>query len=94
MVHFVTKAFKENLKEQNEDTEDLELRYIDNGEDKEGIRNFIREVVLLDGAQGVRILSEYTAIAAEGLIEFPNYEGMRDVDIPVETQDWFVGCYF
>lgn len=85
MVHFVTKAFKENLKEQNEDTEDLELRYIDNGEDKEGIRNFIREVVLLDGAQGVRILSEYTAIAAEGLIEFPNYEGMRDVDIPVEN---------
>ena len=26
--------------------------------------------MLLDGAQGVRILSEYTAIAAEGLIEF------------------------
>ena len=85
MVHLVTKAFKENLKKQNEDTEDLELRYIDNGEDKQGIRNFIREVVLLDGAQGVRILSEYTAIAAEGLIEFPNYEGMRDVDIPVEN---------
>ena len=85
MVHFVTKAFKENLKEQNEDTEDLELRYIDNGEDKQGILNFIREVVLLDGAQGVRILSEYTAIAAEGLIEFPNYEGMREVDIPVEN---------
>ena len=85
MVHLVTKAFKENLKEQNEDTEDLELRYIDNGEDKQGILNFIREVVLLDGAQGVRILSEYTAIAAEGLIEFPNYEGMREVDIPVEN---------
>ncbi len=35
MAHFCNEAFKENLKEQNEDTEDLELRYIDNGEHKQ-----------------------------------------------------------
>ena len=33
-------------------SEDLELRYIDNGEDKQGILNFLREAILLDGAQG------------------------------------------
>ncbi len=37
MVHFVTKAFKENLKEQNEDIEDLEL-HISTMEDKQGIQ--------------------------------------------------------
>ena len=85
MIHLVTKANKKHLKERNADDENYELRYIDNGEDKQGILNFLREAILLDGAQGVQILSEYTAIAAEGLVELPNYEGMREVDVPVEN---------
>ncbi len=68
-----------------------ELRYIDNGEDKQRIRNFIRGVVLLDGAQGVHPFL-YTA-SCESLIEFSK---LREVYVmsgkaSQRKRDWFMG---
>ena len=87
LVRLIPAAYKENLKEKFEDNDEFELRRIENGPNKDGIRNFLSEVILLDGARGIQFVAEETSIAAEGLIEFPNYEGMREIDIPVTNPD-------
>ena len=87
LVRLIPAAYKENLKEKFEDNDEFELRRIENGPNKDGIRNFLSEVILLDGARGIQFVAEETSIAAEGLIEFPDYEGMREIDIPVTNPD-------
>lgn len=66
---------------------DLELRKIENGEDKKGIYNVLGNAFYLNGAQGVDFMFMETAVSYEQFIPQPNYSGMREVDIPVTNPD-------
>lgn len=63
--------------------EEFELRRVENGPDKDGILNFLNEVIFLNGAEGIEFISEETSVSAKALIKSPDLEGMREVDKPI-----------
>ena len=71
--------------------ETFEVRKIRNGENKNGIYNFLWNVFYLNGASAVRVVSEEVAIANSSLISPPDYRNVEPQNIPVTNPD-FVGC--
>lgn len=65
----------------------FEIKKIENGENKDGIYNFLGSTFYLNGACGVRVLSEQTAIGADMLVPPPDYSNVRPQDIPVTNPD-------
>ena len=62
-ITLLTKAYKEYLSVQFPE-EMFEIKEISNGEDGKGIYNFLGSTFYLNGACGVRVLSEHTSEAA------------------------------
>lgn len=65
----------------------FEIKKIENGENKDGIRNFLGSTFYLNGACGVSVLSEQTAIEADMLVPPLDYSNIRPQDIPVTNPD-------
>lgn len=81
-----TKAYAEVMKLSFPEDK-FEIRKIENGPDKLGIYNFLGSTFYLNGACGVGVLSEQTAINADMLIKKPDYSNVRPQDIPVTNPD-------
>ena len=79
MVRLIPAAYKEKITYPDE----FVLRRIENGPDKDGIQNFLNEVIFLNGAEGIEFISDETSINAKALIKSPDLEGMREVDKPI-----------
>ena len=79
MVRLIPTAYKEKITYPDE----FELRCIENGLNKDGILNFLNEVIFLNGAEGIEFISDETSINAKALIKSPDVEGMREVDKPI-----------
>lgn len=61
----------------------FEMRKIEKGEAGKGIENFLGECFYLNGAQGVEINGEQTAISAEMLVAPPNFSDVPQISVPV-----------
>ena len=83
MVRLIPAAYKEKITYPDE----FVLRRIENGPDKDGIQNFLNEVIFLNGAEGIEFISDETSINAKALIKSPDLEGMREVDKPIMNPD-------
>ena len=83
MVRLIPAAYKEKITYPDE----FVLRRIENGPDKDGIQNFLNEVIFLNGAEGIEFISDETSINAKALIKSPDVEGMREVDKPIMNPD-------
>ena len=83
MVRLIPAAYKERFTYPDE----FELRCIENGPDKDGIQNFLNEVIFLNGAEGIEFISDETSISAKALIKSPDLEGMKEVDKPIMNPD-------
>ena len=83
MVRLIPTAYKEKITYPDE----FELRCIENGLNKDGIQNFLNEVIFLNGAEGIEFISDETSINAKALIKSPDLEGMREVDKPIMNPD-------
>ena len=79
MVRLIPTAYKEKITYPDE----FELRCIENGLNKDGILNFLNEVIFLNGAEGIEFISDETSINAKALVKSPDLEGMREVDKPI-----------
>ena len=78
-VRLIPAAYKEKFTYPDE----FVLRRIENGPDKDGILNFLNEVIFLNGAEGIEFISEETSISAKALMKDLDLEGMREVDKPI-----------
>lgn len=65
----------------------FEIRKIENGKNKDGIYNFLGSAFYLNGACGISILSEQTAIDASKLVPKPDYGDTPQIKIPVTNPD-------
>ena len=83
MVRLIPTAYKEKITYPDE----FELRCIENGLNKDGILNFLNEVIFLNGAEGIEFVSDKTSINAKALVKAPDLEGMREVDKPIMNPD-------
>lgn len=79
MVRLIPAAYKEKFTYPDE----FVLHRIENGPDKDGILNFLNEVIFLNGAEGIEFVSDETSINAKELMKDPDLEGMREVDKPI-----------
>lgn len=81
-VRIFTEAYKERMEEIFKDDKYV-IRKIENGEKKMGIYNFFGTVFYLNGAAGVEIISEDTAVTAGSLVKAPDYSKAPKNSIPV-----------
>lgn len=85
-IMIVTEAYQ-SFYAKSFEGKNVELRKIENGEDKKGIYNFLGYCFFVNGARGVDFLYEEIAISYEQFMPAPDYSGMREVDIPVNNPD-------
>ena len=81
-----TEAYK-RVMESRFPEEQFEIKRIENGEDKKGIYNFLGSAFYLNGACGVNVLAEHTAIGAPMLVPAPDYSNVNPQNIPVTNPD-------
>ncbi|MBR1853616.1 MAG: SseB family protein [Lachnospiraceae bacterium] len=67
--------------------EKFEIRRIENGGDRNGIRDFLADAFYLDGACGARICTEQTSVDAGKLVPKPDYGDTPRVEVPVTNPD-------
>ncbi len=68
-------------------TDEFEMRKIENGKNKDEIYNFLGSTFYLNGACGVAILSEQTAIDASKIVPKPDYGDTPQINIPVTNPE-------
>ena len=83
MAQLIPSSYIHNLKEMFGKNEKFDFKRIENGPDKEGIRNFIRDLFIYDGIRGIQYCGEKTTILAEQLVDLPRYKGIDEKEIPV-----------
>ena len=93
MAQLIPSSYIHNLKEMFGKNENFDFKRIDNGPDKEGIRNFIRDLFIYDGIRGIQYCGEKTTILAEQLVDFPRYKGMDEIEIPVTNPNLIQWLY-
>jgi len=81
-VRVFTEAYKERMEEIFKDDKYV-IKKIENGENKQGIYNFFGTVFYLNGAAGVEIISEDTAVTAASLVKAPDFSNVPKNSIPV-----------
>ncbi len=81
-IRIFTKSY-ELLAKSRYTSELLEIRSIENGEDGRGIEKFLNDCFYLNGAQGIGINNEETAINADMIISPPDFSGTKDINIPI-----------
>ena len=93
MAQLIPSSYIHNLKEMFGKNENFDFKRIDNGPDKEGIRNFIRDLFIYDGIRGILYCGEKTTILAEQLVDLPRYKGMDEIEIPVTNPNLIQWLY-
>ena len=83
MAQLIPSSYMHYHKETYKKDEIFDFKRIENGPDKEGIRNFIRDLFIYDGIRGIQYCGEKTTILAEQLVDLPRYKGMDEKEIPV-----------
>ena len=81
-VRVFTESYKERMQEIFKDGKYV-IKKIENGDNKQGIYNFFGTVFYLNGAAGVEIISEDTAVTAGSLVKAPDYSKAPKNSIPV-----------
>lgn len=81
-----TKAY-EGIMKKSFSEDKFEVRRIENGEKKDGIYNFLGSTFYLNGACGVAVVSEQTAISADMLVPAPDYSNIAPQNVPVTNPD-------
>ncbi len=76
------KSYK-NMAEAYFSKDPYEIKEIKNGESKDGIYNFFGETFYLNGACGVKVISNDVAIASGMLVPEPNYGDLPEINIPI-----------
>lgn len=61
----------------------FEIRYIENGENNDGIRNFLSDVFYLNGAYGVEVVSDQMTLIGSQMIPAPDYSDTPQDSIPL-----------
>lgn len=81
-IMIISKAYSK-LYEAMYPADKFEIRKIENGKNKDGIYNFLGSTFYLNGACGVAILADQTAIDAGKLVPKPDYSAIPQINIPV-----------
>lgn len=85
-IRIFTKAYESVMRNVfPEDT--FEIRRIDNGENRDGIFDFFGSTFYLNGACGVEVISEQTAINSSMFVAAPDYGSIAKQNIPVTNPD-------
>ena len=86
-VYLVPSSYMHYRKEIYKKEERYDFKRIENGPEKEGIRNFLRDLFIYDGVESIQYFTEDTFIFAKELMDLPNYEGVDEAEIPVTNPD-------
>lgn len=63
------------------------LKAIENDEKKEAIKDFFGTCTFLNGACGVAVNNEQTAVSSDLLVEKPDFSGVNEASIPITNPD-------
>lgn len=91
-IRLITEAYHELIEEEMP-KERFELKRIDNGEDKKGILNFLGNAFYINGAQGVEINTDKTAVAAGTIVTPPDLSAIEESKRPLmnpQTVRWLL----
>ena len=86
-VYLIPSSYMHYRKEIYKKDERFDFKRIENGPEKEGIRNFLRDLFIYDGVEAIQYFTEDTFIFAKELMDLPNYEGVDEAEIPVTNPD-------
>lgn len=86
-VYLIPSSYMHYRKEIYKKDERFDFKRIENGPEKEGIRNFLRDLFIYDGVESIQYFTEDTLIFAKELMDLPNYEGVDEAEIPVTNPD-------
>ena len=86
-VYLIPSSYMHYRKEIYKKDERFDFKRIENGPEKEGIRNFLRDLFIYDGVESILYFTEDTLIFAKELMDLPNYEGVDEAEIPVTNPD-------
>lgn len=78
----VTKKYEKQVM-QTLPADKFEMRCIENGEDKQGIYNFLGSTFYLNGACEVAIQAHQSTVAAEMIVQKPDYSQKKPINVPV-----------
>ena len=81
-VQLFTKPYK-GIGDKYFTPDQFEITKIENGENNEGIKQFLFDIFYLNGALGIRVNFENVVIGADSLIKKPDYTGKKEHEIPV-----------
>ena len=82
-VYLIPSSYMHYRKEIYKKDERYDFKRIENGPEKEGIRNFLRDLFIYDGVESILYFTEDTLIFAKELMDLLNYEGVDEAEIPV-----------
>ena len=85
-IRVFTKAYKEVMTQVFSD-EKFEIKCIENGDSKDGIRNFLGSTFYLNGACGVEVVSDSPCLGADMLVAKPDYSDTPPINVPVTNPD-------
>ena len=86
-VYLIPSSYMHYRKEIYKKEERFDFKRIENGPEKEGIRNFLRDLFIYDGVEAIQYFTEDTLIFAKELMDLPNYEGVDEAEIPVTNPE-------
>ena len=86
-VYLIPSSYMHYRKEIYKKDKRYDFKRIENGPEKEGIRNFLRDLFIYDGVESIQYFTEDTLIFAKELMDLPNYEGVDEAEIPVTNPD-------
>ena len=86
-VYLIPSSYMHYRKDFYKKNERVDFKRIENGPEKEGIRNFLRDLFIYDGVESILYFTEDTLIFAKELMDLPNYEGVDEAEIPVTNPD-------
>lgn len=86
-VYLIPSSYMHYRKEIYKKDERNDFKRIENGPEKEGIRNFLRDLFIYDGVESILYFTEDTLIFAKELMDLSNYEGVDETEIPVTNPD-------
>ncbi|MGT2737490.1 SseB family protein [Streptococcus orisratti] len=87
LIHVLTRRWYTHFKETVDQQPNIEVRLIENGENREGIKNFLGSSFYLNGALGVILNSEDTCIKAQNLVAKPDFSDLPEIQTPVTNPD-------
>ncbi|MGN1204936.1 MAG: SseB family protein [Lachnospiraceae bacterium] len=82
MIRILTKAYRDRMADKFPEDK-FEIREIQNGTGRDGIRKFLGDCFYLNGACGLLAIGEQAAIAADMLVEKPDFSNVPEIRRPI-----------